>query len=30
VVGRPDPQIVGRASQMFEEGESPGNLRVRL
>jgi polyphosphate kinase 2 len=30
VVGRPDPQIVGRASQMFEEDESPGNLRVRL
>jgi hypothetical protein len=30
VVGTPDPQIVGRASQMFEEGEQPGNLQVRL
>jgi polyphosphate kinase 2 len=30
VVGTPDPRIVGRASQMFEEGEHPGNLQVRL
>jgi polyphosphate kinase 2 len=30
VVGTPDPLIVGRASQMFEEGEQPGNLQVRL
>ena len=30
VVGSPDPQIVGRASQIFEEGEQPGSLSVRL
>ncbi|NJC73287.1 polyphosphate kinase 2 [Planosporangium thailandense] len=30
VVGTPDPRIVGRASQIFEEGEQPGNLQVRL
>jgi polyphosphate kinase len=30
VVGSPDPQIVGRASQIFEEGEHPGSLSVRL
>ena len=30
VVGSSDPQIVGRASQIFEEGEHPGNLSVRL
>jgi polyphosphate kinase 2 (PPK2 family) len=30
VVGAPDPLIVGRASQIFEEGEQPGNLSVRL
>jgi polyphosphate kinase 2 len=30
IVGTPDPKIVGRASQMFEEGEQPGNLQVRL
>jgi polyphosphate kinase len=30
VVGSPDPHIVGRASQIFEEGEHPGNLSVRL
>ena len=30
VVRSPDPQIVGSASQIFEEGEQPGNLSVRL
>jgi polyphosphate kinase 2 len=30
VVGSPDPQIVGRASQIFEEGEQPGSLSVGL
>jgi polyphosphate kinase 2 len=30
VVGRADPLIVGSASQLFEEGESPANLSVRL
>jgi polyphosphate kinase 2 len=30
VVGAPDPRIVGRASQVFEEGEQPGTLHVRL
>ncbi len=30
IVGSPDPQIVGRASQIFEEGEQPGSLSVRL
>jgi polyphosphate kinase 2 len=30
VVGSPDPQIVGRASQIFEEGEHPGNLSVHI
>jgi polyphosphate kinase 2 len=30
IVGTPDPRIVGRASQIFEEGEQPGNLQVRL
>jgi polyphosphate kinase 2 len=30
VVGRPDPRVVGRASQVFEEGEQPGSLHVRL
>jgi polyphosphate kinase 2 (PPK2 family) len=30
VVGRPDPLIVGRASQLFEEGEQPGVLGARL
>jgi polyphosphate kinase 2 len=30
IVGAPDTLIVGRASQMFEEGEQPGNLQVRL
>jgi polyphosphate kinase 2 len=30
VVRSPDPQIVGSASQIFEEGEHPGNLSMRL
>jgi polyphosphate kinase 2 (PPK2 family) len=30
VVGQPDPLIVGRASQLFEEGEQPGALGARL
>jgi polyphosphate kinase len=30
VVGTPDPLIVGPASRLFEEGEQPGNLQVRL
>jgi polyphosphate kinase 2 len=30
VVGQPDPLIVGRASQLFEEGEQPGVLGARL
>jgi polyphosphate kinase len=30
VVGQSDPLIVGRASQLFEEGEQPGTLAPRL
>ncbi|GII21485.1 polyphosphate kinase 2 [Planosporangium mesophilum] len=30
IVGAPDPKVVGRASQIFEEGEQPGTLQVRL
>jgi polyphosphate kinase len=30
VVGTPDPLIVGPASRLFEEGEQPGTLQVRL
>ncbi|GAA1823594.1 polyphosphate kinase 2 [Planosporangium flavigriseum] len=30
LVGTPDPRIVGRASRLFEEGEQPGSLHVRL
>jgi polyphosphate kinase len=30
VVGSPDPHIVGRASQIFEEGEQLGGMSVRI